>query len=161
MTYTYVEADLDDPRHRIAVRDLIDAYARDPMGMGAPLPEDVLDRLIPGLRAHPSCIVFLALAGEEPVGVAVCFVGFSTFAARPLLNVHDLAVVPQHRRRGVARGLLEHVERRARELGCVKLTLEVLEDNLAAQALYRSLGFTDADLGAGVRRTWFLERRLC
>jgi ribosomal protein S18 acetylase RimI-like enzyme len=157
---SYVEADLEDPRHRIAVRELIDAYARDPMGSGGDLPQDVLDRLVPGLRAHPSCLVFLAYVGDEPAGVAVCFVGFSTFAARPLLNVHDLAVLPEHRRRGIARGLLAQVEVRARELGCVKLTLEVLEDNAAALALYRSVGFGDADIGAGARRTWFLERSL-
>ncbi|MEW6267809.1 MAG: GNAT family N-acetyltransferase [Thermodesulfobacteriota bacterium] len=160
MEYAYVEADLEHPLHRIAVRELIDAYARDPMGSGAGLPQEVIDRIVPGLHAHPGCVVFLAYAGDEPAGVAVCFVGFSTFAARPLLNVHDLAVLPQHRRRGVARGLLGRVEARARELGCVKLTLEVLEDNVAAQALYRSVGFADADIGAGARRTWFLERRL-
>jgi len=158
--YSYAEADLEDPRHRIAVRDLIDAYARDPMGSGSGLPQQVLDRLIPGLHAHPSSVVFVAWAGDEPAGVAVCFVGFSTFTARPVLNIHDLAVLPQHRRRGVARGLLESVEARGRELGCVKLTLEVLEENHVAQALYRSFGFGNADIGAGAKRTWFLERPL-
>jgi ribosomal protein S18 acetylase RimI-like enzyme len=158
--FTFVAADLEDPAHRIAVRELIDAYARDPMGTGRGLPQDVLDRMVPGLRAHPSALVFLAFDGDAPAGVAVAFLGFSTFAARPLLNVHDLAVASAYRRRGVARGLLAAIEARARELGCVKLTLEVLEDNVVAQALYRSSGFTDADAGAGARRTWFLERRL-
>jgi len=160
VSFAFVAADLDDPAHRIAVREMIGAYARDPMGAGRALPHEVLDRVVPGLRAHPCALVFLALDGDVPAGVAVCFLGFSTFAARPLLNVHDLAVAPAYRRRGVARGLLAAVEARARELGCVKLTLEVLEDNAVAQALYRSVGFTDADVGAGTRRTWFLERRL-
>jgi len=160
VAFTYVAADLDDPAHRIAVREMIDAYARDPMGTGQALPQQVLDRVVPGLSGHPCAVVFLAFDGTVPAGVAVCFLGFSTFAARPLLNVHDLAVAPAYRRQGIARGLLAAVEARARELGCVKLTLEVIEENAAARALYQSVGFRDADVGSGARRTWFLERRL-
>jgi len=40
----------------------------------------------------------------------VCFRGFSTFAAAPLINVHDLAVVPGFRGQGIGRRLLEAVE---------------------------------------------------
>lgn len=160
MDFTYVEGDLENPAHRIAVRDLVDAYARDPMGTGGRLPQETLDRLVPGLHAHPSTLIYLAFQGEMPAGVAVCFVGFSTFAARPLVNVHDLVVLAPYRRRGVARGLLQCVEARARALDCCKLTLEVLEDNAAARALYRSFGFADADAGGGAPRTLFLERPL-
>jgi ribosomal protein S18 acetylase RimI-like enzyme len=160
MEISYVRADLDEPRHRIAVRELIAAYARDPQGSGRELPDQVLERLLPGLHAHPTSLVFLAFDGDRPAGVAVCFVGFSTFSARPLINVHDLAVLPEYRRCGVGRGLLGEVERHARELECVKITLEVRAENHVALALYRSFGFGDADIGAGSLRTWFLERRL-
>jgi ribosomal protein S18 acetylase RimI-like enzyme len=77
----------------------------------------------------------------EAVGVAVCFVGFSTFKARPLLNIHDLAVIPTHRGRGVGRKLLDAVERKARERGCCSVTLEVLEKNVGARRLYAAAGF--------------------
>jgi GNAT superfamily N-acetyltransferase len=160
MAISIVTADLDDPRHRDAVGDLIDAYARDPHGSGRGLPDDVLERLVPGLAAHPTTVVFVAFDDETPAGVAVCFRGFSTFAARPLLNVHDLAVRPEDRRRGIGRALLEHAAAHARALGCVKLTLEVREENTVARALYRACGFGDADIGAGAQRTLFLERRL-
>jgi ribosomal protein S18 acetylase RimI-like enzyme len=160
MDISYVRADLEEPSHRIAVRDLVAAYARDREGAASELPAQVLDRLVPGLSAHPAALVYLAFVGDQPAGVAVCFVGFSTFAARPLINVHDLAVLPEFRRRGIGRGLLAAVERRARELDCVKLTLEVRAENHVALALYRSVGFGDADIGGGALRTWFLERRL-
>lgn len=160
MTIDYVRADLDEPRHRIAVREMIAAYALDPNGSGRALPEQVLDRLLPGLHAHPTSLVFLAFDGERPVGVAVCFLGFSTFAARPLINVHDLAVLPGERRRGIGRGLLHAVKEHARQLECVKITLEVREENRTALALYASCGFGDADIGAGALRTLFLECRL-
>ncbi len=111
------------------------------MGNGAPLAADVLARLVPSLRAHPTTVIFLAYANAEPVGIATCFLGLSTFAARPLLNVHDLAVLPTHRGRGIARQLLAAAEAKARALGCCKLTLEVQENNYGARGLYARAGF--------------------
>jgi GNAT superfamily N-acetyltransferase len=139
-----VEADLGSPDHAAAVTRLVDAYASDPMGNGAPLPAEVRAALVPGLRAHPTTVVFLAYRDRTAVGVAVCFRGFSTFAARPLINVHDLAVLPEHRGHGVGRRLLQAVERKGRALGCCKLTLEVQEGNRRARALYESAGFAQA-----------------
>lgn len=136
-----VEADLARPTHQQAVLALTDAYARDAMGNGEPLAADVLARLVPSLRAHPTTLIFLAYADVEPVGIATCFLGFSTFAARPLLNVHDLAVLPAHRGRGIAQQLLAAAQTKARMLGCCKLTLEVQENNYAARRLYARAGF--------------------
>jgi ribosomal protein S18 acetylase RimI-like enzyme len=73
--------------------------------------------------------------------MAVCFIGFSTFAARPLLNIHDFAVAGAFRGQRVGARLLEHIEQKARELGCCKLTLEVKDDNHAARRLYKRFGF--------------------
>jgi GNAT superfamily N-acetyltransferase len=136
-----VEADLSRREHQDAVLAMTDAYSRDAFGDGKPLGPGARERLIPGLRAHPTTLIFLAFEGEQPVGAAVCFTGFSTFAARPLVNIHDLIVVPERRGKGVGRGLLDAVERRARELGCCKLTLEVLDKNERALRAYASFGF--------------------
>jgi GNAT superfamily N-acetyltransferase len=144
-----VEADLDRTTHQRAIVALTDAYARDPMGDGARLPDAVREGLIAGLRRHPTTIVFLAMVGTEPAGMATCFGGFSTFAARPLLNIHDLVVLPAYRGRGVGRLLLEAVERRAIALGCCKLTLEVTEGNRTARRLYERAGFARAVYGEG------------
>ena len=137
-----VEADLGRTDHQQAVLDLTDAYARDPMGSDAPLPADIRERLIDALRAHPTTVILLAYVDGEPAGIATCFIGFSTFSARPLLNIHDLAVVPQHRGRHVGVELLAAVERKARDLGCTKLTLEVGDANAKAKALYQKVGFS-------------------
>jgi ribosomal protein S18 acetylase RimI-like enzyme len=158
--WTARTADLDDPEQQAAISTLIQAYARDPMGGAGELPADVVSRLIPGLRKHPTSVVFLAYAGSEPVGVAVCFVGFSTFAGRPLLNVHDLAVAPGSRRRGVGRLLLDSAERHARAEGCCRLTLEVRIDNTAARSLYRSFGFGEPELGSGTEEMLFRSKVL-
>ena len=139
-----IEADLNRPDHQQWVLDLVDAYASDPMGNGQPLPDKVKRNLIPGLRKHPTTLIFMAFVQNEAVGIAVCFIGFSTFAARPLINIHDLAVLPGQRGRGVAKGLLAAVECKARELGCCKVTLEVLENNRRALKVYAAAGFARA-----------------
>lgn len=157
---TIVEANLADPRHQDAIIAMIHAYAGDPMGGGHGLPEDIRAALIPGLQKHPTTLVFLAFHGTEPVGVAVCFIGFSTFAARTLINIHDLAVIPAYRRQGVGQLLLEQVAAKGRELGCCKLTLEVREDNTPAQQLYQRMGFRHVAYAGGTTHVWFIEKPL-
>ncbi|HSQ00628.1 MAG TPA: GNAT family N-acetyltransferase [Candidatus Dormibacteraeota bacterium] len=116
-------------------------------------PARLIDDMIGGgrslLRRYPTTLVLLAFDEREPVGIAVCFFGFSTFQARPLLNVHDLAVVPAQRGRGIGSALLAAAESRARQAGCCKLTLEVQDDNHRARAVYTRFGFTDFVLGDG------------
>jgi len=155
-----VEADLNCKDHQKAVVDLIDAYAMDPMGNGDPLPADVKSELIPGLKEHPTTLIFLGMINGEAVGIAVCFIGFSTFAARPLVNVHDLAVLPGYRGSGVGRQLLAGVERKARDLGCCKVTLEVLENNHRALKLYAAAGFARATYTVEAGGALFFAKKL-
>ena len=159
-TITVVEADLHRPDHQEAILQLVNNYARDPMGNSQDLPQDVCTRLIPGLQAHPTTLIFLAYRGDEAVGIAVCFRGFSTFAAKPLINIHDLAVNPGCRGQGIGRLLLQHVEHTARELGCCKLTLEVQLNNTVAQGLYFGVGFMRATYDPEAGQVLFLQKLL-
>jgi len=93
MHVAIVDADFDNAAHRAGILDVLNSYAADPVGGGETLGPDVRERLVPALRDHPTGLVLLAIAEERPVGIAVCFLGFSTFLARPLLNIHDLAVL--------------------------------------------------------------------
>jgi ribosomal protein S18 acetylase RimI-like enzyme len=140
-------ANLADPADAAAIVRLIDAYARDPRGGGEGLSEEVRAQLVPGLAVHPTTCVWLAFDGDAAVGVCVGFVGFSTFRAKPLLNIHDLAVLATHRGRGVGRALLAAAEDMARSNGFGKLTLEVQDDNLPARHLYERYGFMDVRYG--------------
>lgn len=155
-----IEADLSRGDHQRAVVDLVDAYARDPMGGGQPLPDDVRNALIPGLRDHPTTLIFLAYSGNDAIGIAVCFVGFSTFAARPLINIHDLAVLSAYRGQGVGRALLEAVEQKARRMDCCKLTLEVFENNHRARRSYEAAGFVQAMYQDAAGGALFLTKAL-
>jgi ribosomal protein S18 acetylase RimI-like enzyme len=139
-------ADLADPEDGRQVVELLDMYSKEPHGQAASLPDDVRERLVPGLRDHPSAMVLMAMDEDSAVGIAVCFFGFSTFSARPLLNIHDLAVRPEARGRGVGRALLDAAQQQARLRSCCKMTLEVRDDNHVARRLYRDFGF-DANHG--------------
>jgi ribosomal protein S18 acetylase RimI-like enzyme len=141
------QADLGHEFDAAAIIMLLDAYAADPRGGGQALPDAVRARLVAGLRRTPTSRVWLAFDGLEAVGVCVAFLGFSTFQARPLLNIHDLAVLPGQRGRGTGRALLAAAEALAQAEGCCKLTLEVQDDNAPARRLYESFGFRDVRYG--------------
>lgn len=154
------EADLSQTDHQEATEYLLNAYALDPMGDGQPLSDTARRNLLPGLREHPTTLVFLAFDHLEPVGLAICFRGFSTFLARPLVNISDYFVLPTHRGRGIGRLLLGVIERRARELGCCKLTLEVQENNHRARTVYSSAGFSQAIYVPEAGGSLFLSKNL-
>lgn len=160
MKVEIAEADLSNPEHARGLVDVLDSYARGPAGGARPLRDSVRERLVPELAAQANALILLALFQGRPIGTAVCFIGFSTFAARRLLNIHDLAVLPEFRGVGIGHRLLDAAESRARQLGCCKLTLEVREDNERARSLYENVGFGDFAPGADPVPTFFLEKRL-
>src|SRR4030095_1690678 len=155
-----VRADLDDTQHRAAVLKMTRACAQDPMGTGRDLPEDVQSALIDGLHAHPTTLIFLAVDGDEAMGIVTCFIGFSTFAARPLVNIHDLHVTKEYQRRGGALLLLGARDEEARGLGCCKLTLEVQENSRAALALYDRFGFVGGHYEPEAGAVLFRQKKL-
>ena len=145
---TVREADLADPEQAAVLVEMFDAYMRDPMEGGSAPSAQVKRELIPGLRAHPACYVFFALRGEKPVGFAICFLGFSTFNARPLINLHDIFVHASARGAGIGKLILDRIEAKARSINGCAITLEVREDNHRARGLYRKFGFARAEVGA-------------
>ena len=153
---TIVKADLTQTTHAQAVVGLLNEYACDPMGGGEPLSMEVQTSLIDAMIKRPFIHSFIAFDHDRPVGLINLVEGFSTFAAKPLLNVHDVMVIEAYRGRGIAAQLFTAAESFAYELGCVKLTLEVLEGNEPAKHAYRRLGFKpyQLDPSAGVAQFW-------
>ncbi|MBV8626201.1 MAG: GNAT family N-acetyltransferase [Herbaspirillum sp.] len=160
MGVSIVKADLDNAAHAAALVETLNAYASDAMGGGQPLSDHVRQNLATELKKRPTAHVFLAFDGDTPAGLATCIEGFSTFSCKPLLNLHDLAVMPAYRGQGVARQLLAGVEQQARALGCCKLTLEVLEGNTVARSLYRASGFEGYELKAETGKAMFMQKLL-
>lgn len=148
------------PGDAAALLELLDEYARGDTGGRTPLAEDAKARLPALLASRPHYAGLLAWDGTRPVGLVNAFEGVSTFRARPLLNIHDIAVAASHRGRGIGRALLAAAEALARARGCCKLTLEALEGNVGAIALYRSVGFVAYELDPAMGRATFFEKRL-
>jgi GNAT superfamily N-acetyltransferase len=157
---TITPTDFTRPAHRAAFLHLLDHYAHDPMGGGVGLSEFAKAHLVDGLAARVNFASRLAFDGDSAVGLINCFEGYSTFAARPLLNIHDIVVHADWRGRGVGRALLAAAEALARERGCCKLTLEVLEGNRVARAAYQACGFGGYELTPETGQALFLEKKL-
>ena len=124
------------------------------MGQGKPFSDEHRQRLIPELRKQTNAVVLLAFSGGFPAGLALCFVGFSSFKARPLLNIHDFCVSPQFQGQGIGKQLMAAVEQEARTRGCCKVTLEVRDDNQRAQKLYLAAGFEPGKPGGDAMLFW-------
>ncbi|QGA49947.1 GNAT family N-acetyltransferase [Pseudomonas brassicacearum] len=136
-----LQASYTNPVHAEAIRHVLNGYALDPMGGGHPLSAEVLLHLPEELAKRPHAFSVLAFVNGEPAGLVNCFEGFSTFVCRPLVNIHDVAVMKDFRGLGLSQKMLQKVEDIARQRGCCKITLEVLEGNAVAQASYAKFGF--------------------
>lgn len=158
MTLLVAPVDFADPNHRRALVMLLDAYAQDPMGGGEPLATDVKARLCDDLAVRPAVTSFVAWLEGQPVGLVNCMEGYSTFKARPLMNIHDIAVLPEHRGQGIGQALLAAAEAHARARGCCKLTLEVLTGNQTALQSYVRFGFAPYELKPAAGQASFMQK---
>ncbi|OAK59207.1 GNAT family acetyltransferase [Variovorax paradoxus] len=153
-------ADYRDAAQAAAVVDLLNAYASEPAGGGVPLDPAVRQDLPAALAARPQAFSVLAFEGGQPVGLVNCLEGFSTFACKPLVNVHDVVVLPSHRGQGVAQKMFARVEQEARRRGACKLTLEVLSNNKPALRTYEREGFASYQLDPEFGHAVFLQKKL-
>lgn len=125
---------------------MLNMYAMDAMGGAEALSDYARRNLIGEMKKRSTVRAVLAYVDERAAGFAICIEGFSTFACKPLLNIHDFAVHPDFRGQGIANKIMQHLTALAREQGYCKMTLEVLEGNTRAQNLYRSEGFAPYEL---------------
>ena len=157
---TIARVDYADPAQGAELFRLLDHYARDPAGGGKALDPARKDTLLTGLAATPNAFSLLAFLDGKAVGLANCFTGFSTFAMKPLVNIHDVVVHADVRGRGIGRALFAAIEAEARSLGAAKVTLEVLSGNEPAKALYHALGYGDYVLDPHMGQALFWQKVL-
>jgi GNAT superfamily N-acetyltransferase len=154
------EADLNNPLQAQEVLSMLREYAGDIMGGGEDLSDYVKQNLIAQLQKRPGVLVLLAFENDKAVGLAIAFEGFSTFYAQPLINIHDFVVSENYRGKGIAKLMLEKIEQIARNRGCCKLTLEVLEGNKRAQHVYKAFGFASYLLDEKMGKALFLDKKI-
>jgi ribosomal protein S18 acetylase RimI-like enzyme len=113
-----------------------------------------LDR-VAAPHAAGSKLVLIATLGDVIVGTAQLDLD-SMPSKRHHAEVSKVLVDPAFRRAGVARALMQEIERRAAREGRWLLTLDTAGD--AAEALYRSLGYTLAGAIPNYARNAFKDR---
>lgn len=86
---------------------------------------------------NPLSLWLTALKDGEVVG----YIGSQSVLGEA--DIMNVAVSPDHRREGIAKRLLVELEEALRKNGVYSLTLEVRPSNLAALALYETLGYSE------------------
>jgi ribosomal protein S18 acetylase RimI-like enzyme len=137
--------DYNNPAHLQAVRSLLNGYIEDEMGGGKPLSAEEQVELTDELSRRPTAVALLAGCGGVYCGLLVAFENYSTFTVRPMMNIHDVFVLKTYRGKGVGRRLMQAAVEEAKKRNCSRITLEVRQDNVVAQRLYRSVGFDETD----------------
>ena len=145
MDLKFIEIDLNNRQHADALLHLLDLYMQDPMGSNSPMPAGLGTEILEGLRNYTSYLGFLVELDKQFVALANCNKNFSTFRAKPLINIHDFVVDPAHRGKEVGKFLLDEIARYGKNNGYCRINLEVRNDNARAQKLYRKAGFGDCN----------------
>jgi len=140
---TFSFCDFANEYHCTMVAELINQYIDDPMGEGKTLTKLQQLQLVDGLATHPSCLVLFALIEDTIVGMATCFINFSTFKVKPFLNIHDLIVIKELRGIGIGSAILQKCIEIAEDRNFCKITLEVRVDNEKAKSVYKKIGFNE------------------
>jgi ribosomal protein S18 acetylase RimI-like enzyme len=153
-------ADYLNEQHASDIAYLLNCYAEDPMGGGTPLSDYIKENIAVELSKVPGAFSVLCYVDDKPAGLANCFQAFSTFKCKPLINIHDVVVAKKFRGLGISQFLLTKVEERAKELGCCKITLEVLEGNETARNSYHKFGFEGFELDPKVGQALFWQKLL-
>lgn len=139
-----IEGDLSNTEHAEHFVRLTAAYMADEMGRAKEWNEEQKATAVREMANHPCALILFAIAEEKFIGICTCFYAYSTFVAKPLLNIHDIYVENSERGFGIGKKLVQYVEKIAAKKNCGKITLEVRKDNLNARDLYKSQGFTEA-----------------
>ena len=151
----FVRVDLENSAHCSNLLMLLDDYMRGEMGNGKPMTDRLGTEIINGLKNHAGYIGFFACVGHKFAALANCNLNFSTWQAKPLINIHDFIVSSAMRNRGIGMFLLKEIERYAADNHYCRINLEVRNDNYIAQNLYRKAGYNDCN-----PPNYFWEKRL-
>lgn len=160
MAVEILRADYNNTQHAKDVVMLLNYYAQDPMGGGEALSDFTQRNLVPSLAKRAGAFTIMAYVDGQAAGLINCFEGFSTFRCMPLINIHDCSVHADYRGLGLSLQMFAKVEEVARERGCCKLTLEVLQGNIVAQNAYKKLGFAGYELDETNGCALFWEKKL-
>jgi ribosomal protein S18 acetylase RimI-like enzyme len=100
------------------------------------------------------------VGGDGPDGVAVLRFRAAIWADAPECYLAELYVVPSHRGRGLGRALMNAAIETARARGAAWMDLNTADQDVAARALYESLGFSNREGKPDGPINYYYEREL-
>ena len=153
--------------HDVVVRraDLVDADIigrllydfNSEFGEPTPAPGALADRMEQLLASGETKVL---LAGSDPRGLAVLRFRPAIWTESLECYLAELYVAPERRGHGLGRALMEEAIKLARDEGATHMDLGTSEDDLAARALYESLGFSNREGRPDGPINFFYEREL-
>lgn len=93
------------------------------------------------LNRQESLILIAESSPSAPVGFCQLYPTFCSVEAQPIYALYDLFVLPQARKAGIGRLLLQAAEAEAAKAGKARIDLTTARTNKSAQSLYESLGW--------------------
>ncbi len=111
--------------------------------------EEMIRRALSG--PQPFAEVLIGEYRSDPVGFALFFHNFSTFAGKPGLYLEDIFIIPGMRGRGFGKVMLQFLARIALERDCGRMEWVVLDWNKPSIDFYKSLG-------ARPMKKWIINR---
>lgn len=126
-------------------------------GEATPAPDRLARRIAELLREGDTSVL---LAGRGPGGLAVLRFRPALWSEGLECYLAELYVVPALRRRGLGRALMLAAIEFARERGADHMDLGTGEQDVAARALYESLGFSNREGRPDGPVNYFYEREL-
>jgi GNAT superfamily N-acetyltransferase len=104
--------------------------------------------------------IAVVLAGDPPQGLALMRFRPALWKEALDCYLEELYVVPDRRGQGIGRALMNAAMDLARERGAADMHLGTGEDDVAARALYESLGFSNREGKPDGPLNYFYEREL-
>ena len=97
-------------------------------------PSEVIDR-----KLAVDNLIYVAIEDEELIGA--CIAGYDGHRGW----LYSIALSHNKRRTGAGSALVEHAIQSLKEMGCVKINLQVRSENSDVAAFYETLGFEKED----------------
>lgn len=126
-------------------------------GDPAPPPDWLAERLATLIAGGETDVL---VTGRPPLGLAILRYRPSLWSSGLECYLAELYVVPPRRGQGLGRPLMEAVLERARARGADYMELSTEETDVAARALYESLGFTNRQGGLEGPLSYYYELEL-
>lgn len=110
-----------------------------------PFEPDAAKQFLKERLTREESIVFIAIENKQQLGFTQLYPSFSSVGMKKIWILNDLFISADHRQKGIARSLINHVIEYSKTTGRKKVVLSTAYDNINAQRLYENQGFTRED----------------